>query len=106
MTNPIVEFLSRRPVPKGCCVDPRLGCEVSSWVLFDSVPDGTDVCGETVRQYHARKYGKCQDVAPPCRSSVADGGTCHVTIFDAIRADLAAQGIVLDAADWLIGEGE
>ncbi len=29
-----------------------------------------------------------------------------LAFFDAIRADLAAQGIVLDAADWLLGEDE
>lgn len=107
MKHPLVEMLSRRPVPNGCCVDPRLNYDQSSWVLFDSIPDGTDVCEETKQGYHARIYGKCPDVEPlPCRAKVADRGTCHATIFDAMRADLAAQGIVLDAEEWLLTEDD
>ena len=40
----------------------------------------------------------CGDVATLCRS--------EPNVFDEIRADLAAEGVRIDAADWLLTEND
>jgi hypothetical protein len=69
---------------RGCCYDPDLrGFETISIALAEV----ETLWGES-----------CGDVATLCQS--------ERNVFDEIRADLAAEGVQIDAADWLLTEDD